>query len=84
MFSQQCQALLLFLTLEKRNRFEIDNDKKHGYVLAPDGLTQFTIKAYHGVKLGERGGVYVVAVEFSDKIIRWTDKKEIIEYSSDS
>ena len=44
----------------KRNRYEIDNARKHGYVLDPDGVTQFTIKAYHGVKRGERGGVYQV------------------------
>ena len=42
----------------KHNRYEIDNAKKHGYVHAPDGVTQFTIKTYHGVKRGERGGVY--------------------------
>ena len=40
----------------KRNRYEIDNAKKHVYVLAFDGASQFTIKAYHGVKRGERGG----------------------------
>ena len=39
----------------KRNRYEIDDAKKHVYVLDPDGVTQFTIKAYHGVKRGERG-----------------------------
>ena len=54
----------------KRNRDEIDNAKKNGYVLALEGVTQFTIKEYHGVKRGERGGVYQVAVEFSDKTIR--------------
>ena len=43
----------------KRNRYEIDNAKKHGFVLAHDGVTQFTIKACNGVKRDERGGVYV-------------------------
>ena len=59
----------------ERNRYEIDNAKKHGYVLAPDDVTQFTIKENHGVKLGERGGVNQVAVELSDNKIRWVDKK---------
>ena len=68
----------------KHSRFEIDDAKKHDYVLAPDGVTQFTIKAYHGVKRGERGGVYQVAVEFSDKTIRCVDKKEIKKHSSAS
>ena len=131
MFSQQRQALLLFLTLKKqdnlnillpnfttffkqnnqvfdgainfvksqtrwtnyvnrkkstgkRYRYEIDNAKKHGFVLDPDGVTQFTIKAYHEVKRGERGGVYQVAVEFTDRTIRWADKKEIKKHSSAS
>ena len=65
----------------KRNRYKIDNAKKHGYVLAPDGVTQFTIKSYHGFKRGERGCVYQVAVELSDKTIRWVDKKEIKKHS---
>ena len=69
-----------------RNRTprEIDNARQQGYVLDPDGVTQFTIKAYHGVKRGERGGVYQVAVEFTDKTIRWVDKKEIKKHSSAS
>ena len=69
-----------------RNRTprEIDNARQQGYVLDPDGVTQFTIKAYHGVKRGERGGVYQVAVEFTDRTIRWVDKKEIKKHSSAS
>ena len=68
----------------KGNRYEIDNAKEHGYVLAPDCVIQFTIKAYHGFKRGERGGVYQVAIELSDKTIRWVAKKEIKEHSSAS
>ena len=69
-----------------RNRTprEIDNARQQGYVLDPDGVTQFTIRAYHGVKRGERGGVYQVAVEFTDRTIRWVDKKEIKKHSSAS
>ena len=68
----------------KHNRYEIDNAKKHGYVLAPDGVTQFIINVYHGVKRGERDDVYQVAAEFSDNTIRWVDKKEIKKHSSAS
>ena len=69
-----------------RNRTprEIDNARQQGYVLDPDGVTQFTIRAYHGVKRGERGGVYQVEVEFTDRTIRWVDKKEIKKHSSAS
>lgn len=68
----------------KTTRDDILKAKNRGYVLAPDGVTQFTIKAYHGVKRGERGGVYQVAVQFSDNTIRWVNKNEIKKNSSES
>jgi hypothetical protein len=51
--------------------------KKQGYVVADDGVTQFTIKAYHGVKRGEKGCVYQVAVQFSDNTVRWVNHNEL-------
>ena len=34
--------------------------------------------------VAKEGGVYQVAVEFTDRTIRWVDKKEIKKYSSAS
>ena len=51
---------------------------KQGYILADDGVTQFTIKAYHGVKRGYFGRVYQVAVEFTDNVVRWVNSEELI------
>ena len=51
---------------------------KQGYILADDGVTQFTIKAYHGVKRGYFGRVYQVAVEFTDNVLRWVNSEELI------
>ena len=46
---------------------------KQGCVVADDGVTQFTIKAYHGVKGGYFIRVYQVAVEFTDNVVRWVN-----------
>ena len=46
--------------------------------MGDDGKTQFTIKAYHGVKRGYYGRVYQVAVEFVDNVVRWANPKELI------
>ena len=51
---------------------------KEGYVMGDDGKTQFTIKAYHGVKRGYYGRVYQVAVEFMDNVVRWVNPEELI------
>ena len=51
---------------------------KEGYVMSDDGKTQFTIKAYHGVKRGYYGRVYQVAVEFMDNVVRWVNPEELI------
>jgi len=51
---------------------------KQGYIVADDGVTQFTIKAYHGVKRGYFGRVYQVAVEFTDNVVRWVNSEELI------
>ena len=51
---------------------------KEGYVMSDDGKTQFTIKAYHGVKRGYFGRVYQVAVEFTDNVVRWVNPEELI------
>ena len=51
---------------------------KQGYILADDGVTQFTIKANHGVKRGYFGRVYQVAVEFTDNVVRWVNSEELI------
>ena len=51
---------------------------KEGYVMGDDGKTQFTIKAYHGVKRGYFGLVYQVAVEFMDNVERWVNPEELI------
>ena len=40
-------------------------------------LTMDTIKAYHGVKRGEKGCVYQVAVQFSDNTVRWVNHNEL-------
>ena len=57
--------------------------RKQGYVMADDGKTQFTIRAYHGVKRGYYGRVYQVAVELTDNIVRWVNPEELI-YARDS
>ena len=51
---------------------------KEGYVMRDNGKTQFTIKAYHGVKRGYYGRVYQVAVEFTDNVVRWVNPEELI------
>ena len=52
--------------------------RQQGFVMADGGKTQFTIKAYHGVKRGYYGRVYQVAVEFTDNIERWVNHEELI------
>ena len=46
--------------------------------MSDDGKTQFTIKAFHGVKRGYFGRVYQVAVEFTDNVVRWVNPEELI------
>ena len=52
--------------------------EKQGYVVAVDGVTHFTIKAYHGVKRGFKGRVYQVAVEFTHNTVCWVKSEELI------
>ena len=63
---------------------EINKAKKDGYVLADDGKTQFTIKAYHGCRRSCMGKVYQVAVEFADKYVCWVDKEKLLPHASES
>ncbi len=63
----------LWTDLLSSNDDDDDDDDDEGYVLGADWKTQFTIKAFKGLRR-VKDTVKQVAVEYSNGDIQWIDK----------